>query len=307
MNDIAERIGIYAVSRVSARLPGVIFREQLSGDTGLNAHLEITEDYPRMGKVIGLQIRSDENSQLERSARGYLCRGDMSQLAYWLQHSIPVLVMIYEQKNDRILWQLAAADTIEIDGSHWELVVPHDHVYGEESVSLLSELPCYSPYLSRLALDKPWMEQIEAGRDLVLEMDEWINQPSARGTLRLAVGNADGSREAVYEWGFQTNADMPHALRLPVLFPWAELSVDENFYREKHAFAGSDDAPIRPWAVEAGEIAHFLLKLSLNELGRSFLVTERFLRRGDFPRPSIMGKIGDAYENSIKFRLYRQS
>jgi hypothetical protein len=319
LNDIAERIGVYAASRISARLPGLIFREQRSGDTGLNAHLEITEDFPKMGKAIGLQIRSDESEQMERSARGYVCRGEMSHLAYWLQHAIPVLVMIYERKNDRILWEFAGADTIEIDGQDWELVVPHDQEYGPDAVTAISALPCYSPYLSRLALDRPWMELIEVGRDVVLELEEWINRPSARGTLRLGVCNVDGTREAVYDWMFQTDADMPYILRLPALFPWANLSVDEDFYREKtlalnRTLDGNAErepegavlAPIRPWSVEAGEIAHFLLKLSLNELGKSFLITERFLRRGEFPRPSIMGKVNDDYENSIKSKLHKK-
>jgi hypothetical protein len=303
---MAERIGIYAASRISAQLSDLIFREQRGGDTGLNAHLEIVEDYPRIGKTIGLQIRSDESAGLERSARGYVCRGEMPHLAYWLQHAIPVLVMIYERKNDRILWEFAGTETIEVDGAEWELVVPHDHVYGAEAVSAISELPCYSPYLSRLGLDRTWMELIEAGRDISVEMDEWVNRPSARGTLRLCVGNVDGSRESVYEWGFRTDPDLPHVFRLPALFPWANLSVDEEFYREKETNPVSDPSPIRPWSVEAGEIAHFLLRLSLNELGKSFLITERFLRRGEFPRTSIMGRINDVYEDSIKFRLHKK-
>lgn len=306
MNDMAERIAVYAVSRISAQLPGLIFREQQSGDTGLNAHLEITEDYPRMGKSIGLQIRSDESARLERSARGYICRGEMSHLAYWFQHAIPVLVMIYEQKNERILWEFAGADTIEVDGPNWELVVPHDHVYGPEAVSVISELPCYSPYLSRLALDRPWMELVERGRHVTLEMDEWINQPSAKGSLRLCVGDVNGHRESVYEWAFHTDADMPHVFRLPALFPWADLAVDNDFYREKEIDPPSNPASIRPWTIEAGEIARFLLRFSLNELGRSFLVTERFLRRGEFPGAPTAGRINDAYENSIKFRLRKK-
>jgi hypothetical protein len=311
LNDMAERIGIYAASRISAQLSGLIFREQRSGDTGLNAHLEITEDFPKMGKSIGLQIRSDESAWMERGARGYVCRGEMSHLAYWLQHAIPVLVMIYERKNDRILWEFANADTIEVDGPSWELVIPNDQIYGLDAVAAISALPCYSPYLSRLALDRPWMELVEAGRDVVLELEEWINRPSARGTLRLCVCNIDGSREAVYDWMFQTDADMPYNLRLPSLFPWANLSIDEEFYREK-ILSGDQEAdfsglaPIRPWSIEAGEIARFQLKLSLNELGKAFLITERFLRRGEFPRPSIMGKIGDAYENSIKYKLHKK-
>ena len=310
MNEMTGRIGVYAVNRISAQLPGVIFREQIGGDTGLQAHLEMTEHFPQMGKSIGLQIRSDENERIERGARGYTCRGDLAHLTYWLQHSIPVLVMVYEREADRVLWEVANADTVVIDNQEWELVIPGDQVYGPAAIPAISALPCYSPFLARLALDKPWMELVETGSDLLLEVDEWINRPSARGSLRLCVRNLDGTYEVVYDWSFQIETDMPYALRLPSLFPWSNLSVDEEFYRNKATEtdfqSASDLAPIRPWTVEAGEIARFVLKISLNELGKAFLMIERFLRRGEFPRPSVMGRLDRSYEDGIKCKLYKK-
>jgi hypothetical protein len=126
---------------------------------------------------------------------------------------------------------------------------------------------------------------------------------------------------------------MPYVFRLPALFPWADLSVDEEFYRGKGALGAARDAgnpapegsdaeglnpegresaetaPIRPWTIEAGEVARFLLRLSLNELGKSFLAAERFLRRGEFPQPpdAARGGIGGIYENGLKYRLYKKS
>jgi hypothetical protein len=315
-SDSAERIGLYTAGRVSAQLPDLLFREQRSGDTGLNAHLEITKDFPKAGKTIGLQVRSDESTRLERSARGYICRGEMPHLVYWLQHAVPVIVMIHERKSGQILWEFVNADNIEIEGQEWELVVPYNQVYDAGAVAAIAALPCYSPYLSRLALDRPWMELLEGGKIVSLEVEEWINQPAAKGTLRLCVCDAEGVKESIYDWIFQTDADMPYVFRLPALFPWADLSVDEDFYRSKEAFAGGEDengadAPsIRPWSVEAGEIARFALRLSLNELGKSFLTAERFLRRGEFPRPSLADpaqeKIGEAYKNGLKYRLHKK-
>jgi hypothetical protein len=309
LNEVAGRIGVYTANRISAQLPGVIFREQRSGDTGLHAHLEITDRLPKMGKSIGLQIRSGEDERVERGARGYFCHGDIAHLTYWLQHSIPVLVMVYERETDRVLWEVANADTVDVDGRKWELLVPIDQAYGPEAVQSISALPCHSPYLARLALDRPWMELLETGA-LLLEIDEWINRPSARGSLRLCVCKADGTREAVYEWAFQIETDMPYSLRLPELFPWANLSVDEEFYRDKTPGETTDHPEdidlIRPWTVEAGEVAKFALKLSLNELGRSFLMTERFLRRGEFPRPPVTRSMDKSYEEGIKYRLYNK-
>ena len=304
MNDMAERIGIYAASRISALLPELIFREQRGGDTGLNAHLEIAETYPKMGKVVGLQIRSDEGGALERAARGYVCRGEMAHVAYWLQHSLPVLVMVYDAQRERIHWESVSPETIEISGQSWELLVPYDQVYGPDSVGVIVDLPCYSPYLARLALDRPWMEIIEGGGGILLEMDEWINRPTAKGSLRLCVLQENGGREAVFEWPFQTDADMPHIFRLPSLFPWALIEVDRAFYREKGAEPPESSGALFPWDVAAGEIARFQLRLSLNDLGRSFLTTECFLRRGEFPEGNVGGEYGEDYRRGIKFQIY---
>ncbi|MCR5346826.1 MAG: DUF4365 domain-containing protein [Fretibacterium sp.] len=299
------RLGIYAASRLTARIPGLIFREQRGGDTGLNAHLEVVEEYPKMGKMVGLQVRSDNGGEVERTARGYVCRGEMAHVAYWLQHSLPVIVMIYEQRQDHLLWESVSPETIEISGQHWELLVPFDQVYGEEAIDRIADLSCYSPYLARLALDRPWMQIIDMGRGILLEMDEWLNQPSERGSLRLSVLGENGETESVYEWPFQTNPDMPHIFRLASLFPWANIETDSAFYREK---MGDDVLPhsILPWTVEAGEIARFRLRLSLNDLGRSFLTTEQFLRRGEFPIMELSGGFGPEYEKGLKFQLYRK-
>lgn len=304
MNDMAERIGIYAASRISARLAGVIFRAQRGGDTGLNAHLELTEAYPKTGKVVGLQIRSEESGAVERTARGYVCRGEMAHVAYWLQHSLPVLVMVHDRHQDRILWEVVSPETIEISGQSWELLVPNDQLYGADSVEAIADLPCYSPYLARLALDRPWMEMIENGPGVVLEMDEWINQPSAVGNLRLCVLRDNGEREEVFEWPFQTDADMPHVFRLPSLFPWARVEVDGAFYRAQGAEFPDQAGMLYPWIVEAGEIARFQLKLSLNDLGRSFLTTESFLRRGEIPERNLGRDYGEDYQKGIKFQIY---
>jgi len=305
LNELADRIGIYAASRLSAQLPGLIFRGQRSGDTGLNAHLETVEEYPKMGKVVGLQIRSDEDKNVERTARGYVCRGEMLHFAYWLQHSLPVILMVYERERDRLVWEAVSAETIEISGAQWKLLVPYDQAYGVETGARIADLPCYSPYLARLALDRPWMQLIEAGRGILLEMDEWLNQPSVRGNLRLSVMTEDNSaRELVFEWPFQTDPDMPHVFRLPSLFPWAHIEPDQAFYRERLR----DDRKVEglsPWTVEAGEIARFRLRLALNELGRAFLVTEQFLRRGEFPAAERARDFGQEYERGIKFQLYK--
>ncbi len=295
-----KRLGIYAADRLTAKMPGLIFRAQREGTTGLNAHLEILTENNSSGRVVGLRVST--SGEAEKSARGYVCVGDMETAAYWLQHSLPVVVMVYEHERNRILWESVTTENLEVSGKTWEVVVPYENEYGtEEAAHTIANLTCTSPYLARLALDKALMELINDGREIFLELDEWINQPSARGILRLCINGNDGG---VYQWPFQTSPDMPHVLRLPSLFPWASLEIDEEFYREK-SLRIPEHNTLAPYTIESGEIARFRFSLSLNELGRAFLASEPYICRGIFPDNNSRG-YGEEYESGLKFMLYSQ-
>lgn len=281
-------------------MTGLIFRTQIQGATGLNAHLEITGDNPR---VIGLRVCASDELELEKtgkSSRGYVCTGETSVAAYWLQHSLPVIIMVYEPDTNRLLWESVSIDNLEIAGSHWELIVPYDNEYNEEAAHKIANLTCTSPYLARLALDKALIELVNSGREVYLELDEWINQPSSRGNLRICITNPDGG---VYQWPFETSPDMPQVLRLPALFPWASLSVDEEFYRQRNIIYDSNS--LAPYAIESGEIARFRFRLELNELGRAFLAVEPYVCRGNFTNTNQIISYGTEYESGLKFLLYR--
>lgn len=296
-----KRLGIYAADRLSARIPDIIFRAQREGNTGLNAHVEILSENNTTSRITGLRICT--SGEAERSARGYVCSGDMEIAAYWLQHSLPVVIMVYEHERSRILWEAVTTENLEVAGKRWEIVVPYDNEYNEQSAGHIANLTCTSPYLARLALDKPWIELINEGREIFLELDEWINQPSSRGNLRLCVNSSDGG---VYQWPFQTSPDLPHVLRIPALFPWASLHVDEDFYREKNLHDPEPDA-LAPYTIESGEIARFRFRLELNNLGRAFLATEPYICRGTFPEIGRVMNYGAEYESGLKFLLYRKN
>lgn len=299
MNEI-KRLGIYTAGRLTSRMLGLMFRAQREGSTGLNAHLEILSG-DNANRVAGLRICTSGDA--ERSARGYVCSGETETAAYWLQHSLPVVIMVYEHERGRILWEAVTTENLEIAGKRWEIVVPYENEYNEESEEIISNLTCTSPYLARLALDKSWIEMVYEGRELYLELDEWINQPSSRGNLRLCAGGADGG---VYQWPFQTSPDMPQVMSLPGLFPWASLHVDEDFYREKNLHDPEPEALV-PYIVESGEIARFRLRLELNVLGRAFLAAEPFICRGIFPEAMRSINYGSEYESGLKFLLYNSN
>lgn len=279
---------------------GLIFRTQRDDFTGLNAHLEITGENSR---VVGLRVCISEES--EKSSRGYIISGDTEIAAYWLQHSLPVVIMLYERESKKIFYESVSTENLEIAGRKWELVIPYEKEYnGENAAQEIKNLTCTSPYLARLALDKALIELINQGQEIFLELDEWINQPSSRGNLRICITGHDS--EQVYQWPFDINPDVPQVLRLPELFPWAEISIDEDFYSAKN-FHDFDSNLLAPYIIESGEIARFRFKLELNSLGKSFLIAEPYICRGIFPTMNQQNiSYGSEYESGLKFQLYRK-
>lgn len=294
MNAI-KRLGIYKASGITnTQMDNIIFREQREDLTGLNAHLELTD-----GRISG--IRLYVSNECEKSARGYICRGETVHAAYWIQHSLPVIFMVYEHERSRILYEPATTENIEIAGSEYEILIPYDSEYNAGSYDRIMNQTCTSPYLAKLAIAKTWMELIRSERDIYIELEEWINQPETHGNLRLIVNGTDGG---VYHWPFKAKDNMPHVMCLPSLFPWANIHIDEEYYRSVNLHEPEENM-LLPYVTEGGEIAKFRFRLELNSLGHAFLAAEPFICMGI--RPSMPDvKYGHEYESGLKYQLYVQ-
>ena len=294
--DAIKRLGLYMASGITnTKMTGIIFREQREGTTGLNAHIELSD-----GRISGIKLML--SSESEKSGRGYICSGETEQAAYWIQHSLPVIFMIYEQERNRILYEPLTTENIELSGSRYEVLIPYDNGYNSDAYTNITNQTCTSPYLARLAIAKTWMELLQTDREIFIELEEWINQPDTHGTLRLIVNGNDGG---VYQWPFITKDNMPHVMCLPSLFPWANIHMDEEYYRSVNLHDPERDA-LLPYTIEGGEIAKFRLRLELNSLGHAFLNAEPFICMGIYPSMNKPANYGSEYESGLKYLLYHQ-
>ncbi len=139
----------------------------------------------------------------------------------------------------------------------------------------------------------------------VLEVEEWINKSSGRGKFILKV-EEEGREKMLFEremLGFGTRG---YEKVIQELFPWAEVKIDEEFYEENmdeydyyrsertdrdlairfgkegnELLEYSDIPPkIYPYRNGAGEVDFYRLKLTLNQIGKSFIEMEHFLETG---------------------------
>lgn len=135
------------------------------------------------------------------------------------------------------------------------------------------------------------MQILQDGGEIKLHSTEWVNKSSGRGDTELLVNDGENiERYKNPNWFPYT----PYTEVFPHLFLWAEFSAadeffeefDESNWREYNCFYHKEDdewsivgdtfeeyrrklSPMR-YIDHSGEVAEYMMILSLNELGRSF-------------------------------------
>lgn len=99
-----ERLGVYGVASEITKL-GWIFRELAESDVGVDAQVEIVIDERPTGQLIALQIKSGPAYFKEPAAgSGWVVRGKKRHLAYWLDHQLPVLLVLHDPNSGISYW-----------------------------------------------------------------------------------------------------------------------------------------------------------------------------------------------------------
>ncbi len=108
-----------------------LFREQPTEDYGIDAHAEVVDGEDVRGRLLALQIKSGMSWFREAAPEGWWFRPDGEHVAYWLNHSLPVVVVLYHPETKRCHWQLVNRQTLqETSTDGWKLLVPEAQVPG---------------------------------------------------------------------------------------------------------------------------------------------------------------------------------
>lgn len=307
-----ERLGVAAVEKILAAA-GWFFREQPSPDEGIDAQVEGADSNGRPnGRLLGLQIKSGTSHFRHETDGGWRYPIKPGNLAYWRSYSLPVVIVLYDPSKDRAYWQVVRDEHLTPAGRGHRIFVPLDQELGAGSLTQLEAianegLPAGGEDLEdalqtrRARLDIGWIELLASGKRLFLEADEWLHKSSGRGSLRLVVTDQHGDERTEHDWPWVFLPGASYADRLPELFPWADLSIDEDLYRDETYAAFVDEygvwdsedkqyvvygdfdewfedeylGELRPYGESGGgEVAHWRLEFTLNELGERMLREE---------------------------------
>jgi TPR repeat protein len=139
--DNTGRIGVHGVAQLVHRELGWKFREQHESDVGVDALVEVVERERALGRLLALQIKAGRSWFREPApSPGWVFRGSRRHLTYWLDHDLPVLVVLYDDDLQVGYWQHVTAATVEQTGAGFKLVVPAANRLDASAAEPLREL-----------------------------------------------------------------------------------------------------------------------------------------------------------------------
>lgn len=304
MASSIERRGVHHCGEIAER-NNWMFREQPIDDVGIDAHMEFIESTGKPKQLLALQIKSGSSWFKEKKDNYIIFRYiNERQYNYWTMNSLPCIVVLYNPDDDMCIWEKLTVEAIEKTkgGKGFFVKVPLNQVFlndlSNEKLLSFTNLPQHITNYNFLLSQKKFMQIIHDGGKIRLHSTEWVNKSSGRGETELIVDDGKSIQKYSYPYWFPFT---PYKMVFPRLFPWANFSADEDFFeendetlwREYHCYYDKEDDewinvgdtfeefrrkldPMRS-IDHLGEVAEYMLVLSLNELGRAFLNVDKFV------------------------------
>ncbi|MFY8097126.1 MAG: DUF4365 domain-containing protein [Flavobacterium sp.] len=123
--DRGGRIGVHIVGTKVHKFLKWVFRETSSTDLGIDGEIEVrNEDQTSHGRVISVQIKCGASFLEEVSDHGFVYRGSMKHLRYWLEHTSPVIVILCNPDDEKCWWETIDLQKIKIHEKGWSIEVP---------------------------------------------------------------------------------------------------------------------------------------------------------------------------------------
>jgi hypothetical protein len=132
-SDAMADEGVAAVNMLFSRDLRWIFREVSKRDVGVDAQVEVCREHMATSRLLALQIKAGVSYFNESAQGGWIYRGTPDHLEYYLAHSLPVLIVLYDPRNEGAWWQHVSQKTIRRTDKGWALFLPRDQRLGEQA------------------------------------------------------------------------------------------------------------------------------------------------------------------------------
>ncbi|MBR5324843.1 MAG: DUF4365 domain-containing protein [Muribaculaceae bacterium] len=138
-NTLIEREGVAAVQQCLTRM-GWIFRENSHTDYGIDGDVEQVMDDKPTNLHIALQIKSGPSYLKENKDGNITFYIDEWHYKYWLQSDRPVLILFYDNVNDRVIWEQVKLRNIQTTNSQYKIVINPTKILNKDCLLELNDI-----------------------------------------------------------------------------------------------------------------------------------------------------------------------
>jgi hypothetical protein len=146
------RIGLSILTKIVEKELGWVVRvNHQEDDFGVDAFLDIIIDGYITGKSIAVQVKSGASYLVELNSEHWKFRGEKKHLNYYLNHDVPVLIILVDIENEIAYWELCKVEYVELNEKSWTMPIPKDQkVSLLQREKLLKFVPKTVDYVSQL-------------------------------------------------------------------------------------------------------------------------------------------------------------
>lgn len=130
-SSITERVGIHKVALCFLQKFGWIEREQYVADQGIDTQIEIVENGNPTGLLYCIQVKTGK-SYIKEIGDCITYYADERHINYWLNHSLPVLLVICDPDSDTKYWDFVTPHNVAKTNKGWKINVPKENQLDDE-------------------------------------------------------------------------------------------------------------------------------------------------------------------------------
>jgi hypothetical protein len=130
-NTITERIGIHKVALCFLEKFGWIEREQYVADQGVDTQVEIVENGSPTGLLYCIQVKTGK-SYINKTKDSITYYPTEKHVNYWLNHSLPVLLVICDPESDKMYWDFFTRKKVVKTKNGWKIEIPQKNQLGND-------------------------------------------------------------------------------------------------------------------------------------------------------------------------------
>lgn len=143
---VAELRGLSVVTAVASFQLAWLFRPQTTSDFGIDGQLEVVDSGTATGRLVALQIKCGLSYFARpKAAEGWWFTFDEKHANYWLEHSLPVVVVLVDETAGRGFWEVIRRDTVARTGKRYRVLVPSTQPFDESMTERLTALAYRQP------------------------------------------------------------------------------------------------------------------------------------------------------------------